>query len=815
MRIKKIILKGYKRFLLSNIDTLEYTPNHTIQMIASRNLAGKSSLLRQLNPLPADIKKDFKEGGYKHIEIEHTGNEYKLISKGKHNFICNGKELNPGGTRKVQLELVKEHFGITPAIMDVIYNIDKITTMSPADRKKWFTEMSNVDYKFPIHAFKLMKQTQRDATGGIKLLQDNLIQSNLNKLEKTQLEKLKEDRAVLEKYITHIISLYDNNVSNSEDKGIEENINRLNKELEEIINNNYNTDITIQEVKENIKKVELEQSIIKTKVESISKELDIIDKVVSVGDKEATEQSIVEIKDKLEKLLNTVYLENKDSDFELIYNDLTLIHGDVVTSAGLFSEYKNIRILDKTTKDGIVSDYNNLSIKINSLNNIINLTEKELEHINKHKTEEHLINCPKCSHSWYLGYDENRVKEINVLLDKYKKEKEELEKSYTKLEKDVLAIKEYNEQLDKFKNLLRIYPTTIPVWKSVFMDMSINTCSEQEFLTKLNMVTLALQEWRKIPVYKEELKKLEDTLRNIKEINKLHKDANKDKRDSLIKELNDLTKLSNDTIREINRLKDDLDIKKRVADIYNELLENTIKYRKGLANEIKTERNKFLSELVNLLKEELVKIDTLINDASRIDTNIEKDTKQLNHYKLREKVLGLMAKELSPDEGLIAKSINSFINVIITEMNNVINSIWTYDLEILPCEVNEENDLDYKFKVKINNDHVVEDISKLSSSGQEIVELAFRLVFTKYMGLIDIPLYLDEFGSTFDKAHRASAYRVIDKIISADYQQIFIICHYSDIYGSLVNVDFNVLDSNNIDLDNTISVNEVMKIVRE
>ena len=81
MIIKKLILHKYKRFFLTGIETLTYEPEKTMQIIVSKNGAGKSSLLQELNPLPADIKKNYYEGGYKYIEILHYGKLYTLCSE--------------------------------------------------------------------------------------------------------------------------------------------------------------------------------------------------------------------------------------------------------------------------------------------------------------------------------------------------------------------------------------------------------------------------------------------------------------------------------------------------------------------------------------------------------------------------------------------------------------------------------------------------------------------------------------------------------------------------------------------------------------
>ena len=175
---------------------------------------------------------------------------------------------------------------------------------------------------------------------------------------------------------------------------------------------------------------------------------------------------------------------------------------------------------------------------------------------------------------------------------------------------------------------------------------------------------------------------------------------------------------------------------------------------------------------------------TIQKQVAETDTNIvivENIQKSIDSYKIKLSVLSKMIEALSPESGLIAKSINSFLNGYLSEMNTIINSVWSYNMELLPCEVDSENDLNYKF---------IEDISKLSSSMQEIVNLAFKIVFVKYLGLAGYPLILDEFGRTMDAEHRQSAYDIIDRVLSHSFNQIILVCHFESMYSRFVNANF-------------------------
>ena len=77
--IKEIILNGYDRFFLNNIESITYSPKQKFQLILGSNGSGKSSLLSELNPLPIN-KADFRENGFKEIIREKDGSTFVIKS---------------------------------------------------------------------------------------------------------------------------------------------------------------------------------------------------------------------------------------------------------------------------------------------------------------------------------------------------------------------------------------------------------------------------------------------------------------------------------------------------------------------------------------------------------------------------------------------------------------------------------------------------------------------------------------------------------------------------------------------------------------
>lgn len=806
MVIKKLILHNYKRFFLNNISTLEYTPESNIQVILGSNGSGKSSLFKELSPLPAEIKKNYNEGGYKEIHIEHHNSTYVLTSgktaPSKHSFIKDDIELNDGGTRAVQLELVKEHFNITPPLMELLLGVENFTRLSPADRKHWLSQCSTIDYTYPISVYMKLKTRYRDLQGGIKLIQDQIVKNQSICKDEKEIEKLKEDKKFLEEFTTYLYSLYVHNVKEMEFESYRIELVATTRRLNNVLAT-INNKIDIQELDNALllKRQELEYK--NKEIAKLSSLLTEKDKLKSSSSKEDILRQIELLKSQQVTIEPIIVLE----DYKQAYNDLRSMYSDLVDLFTKLEEYDRVRVLPPekiTAQIERIAQYDfankQRELKIDTL-------RKDIAHMESHIREDNKTTCPSCLHLFYVNYDPK-------LLEQYKQELDYLSKIEPSEEeiwdrKDAELLEAYTTWKSNLKTLLSYHPRLRPVWEYFLSQIDFRTVTSASVITLLEKISKYLQDQSEQVKIQEEITKLQSTLKEIEEMESLSKSLGLDNIANLEKQLEDIVDYKRKLIIEIEQLEKQKQSYNELEPLYNRL--KSLLGSLSISNEIKFLRNQSLLDLVTYFKKELVNVDTALTEHYTHIGKLQKDKELLEEYKNAEHVLKLMLKELSPSEGLIAKSMNSFINSFIQEMNDIINSIWSYSMEILPCELTEENDLNYKFQVLVNNDEVIEDISKLSSSMQEIVNLAFRILLCRYLDLKEVPLYLDEFGSTFDSKHRVTAYRVIDKIISSDFKQIFMICHYESLYGSLQNADFNVLNNDNIELDTSIEINKHLK----
>lgn len=812
MKIVKLILFKYKRLFLSNIEKIEYIPESNLQVILGRNMSGKSSLLKELSPLPADLKKEFKDTGYKEIHIENNDSYFILKSsinndKVTHSFIKDNTELNKSGNKRIQLELVKQYFNLTPDIFSVILNTSKFTNMSPFERKHWFSQMATIDYTYSINIYNKIKSNLRDIIGGIKLTNEAIINTE-NKLKDTTLfNKYKKDKEILESIKEHIISLYTQQDNKSIDiESILSNIDNISNTIFSI-KSKLDTNLTKQQIENNITTYKVKLETNKQQIEKTVKELNLLEKSKEYGEESKLKSNLLDLQTKYNNLYKDMSSTLNTSDHidpSRIYQDYldySNANIDIVSNLNELSEYDTYI---KYKQDDILKLKEELSNNSNSILRLIKhntILQEEINNLNKYKSEDNLISCNQCGNTWYFKYDKNKIETLSKQIESNSKSISTLESKVKDLTSLLDKINTRLSILDNIKNIIRSYPTLKYIWISILQSLDINNATTESILSEFNKYLLLLNNWKDITSYHNSIKDIKDKLKYLQDIKLMN-----------ISVVEDRFKILNEQLHDLNNNNQSLSDNLRLQESYLRNLVKLEEYYKTLYSllfSIKDTftslsidiRNKHLNEILIDIKDKIIHIDNELSSIKSLQDNLDKNKELITTYKLKEKVLKILEKELSPTEGLIAKSINSFLNIFIEEMNYVISNIWTYGLELLPCDIDTESgiDLDYKFRVKVNNSEIIEDVSKLSSSGQEIVNLAYRLVFSKYMSLPNIPLYLDEFSSSMDTAHRAKSYEVIDKILSSEYGQIFIICHYSDLYSSLRNVDFNILDPNNID----------------
>lgn len=798
--IKELILTNYDRFFLNNIESIEFRPKQKLQLLLGTNGSGKSSLLSELNPLPIN-KNDFTNGS-KEITIEKDNNIFKLKStSNKNSFILNNTELNDGGTKTVQLNLVKEYFNLTPKYNNIILGTEKLTAMSTNERKNILREMSTVDYSYGIYLYNTLKQELRDTVGYLKLMQIEMNNDISNIVNDDEILILKNDITKCKNMIDSLsmsyskseeykdIPIIDLNIdmdildknklqadldyNNKFIINIEEEITNLNKEIDSL--DDYSTTIKDSET-------------LNTKLKSLEEYFKIINNKYNME-----KYSPIDSKNRLEKLLN--------SNLNNINIELSYLDNIIFTP----TEHKELK-----SKLEVLN--NNLKIVSHGYDN----NSKELEILLSNKTDNNKITCSSCGTMNYFGYSKEKEDVLQEKVNNFKIKYDELNSQYLELYEIYQKQKQKITYLQEIKEIisdLSVIPLYTDLVKKYVNDITSITS------TMLNIIFKNIEDFlidiKDYDSNNNELIEVKLKISSGIEILNIYKRKYIEDKDKLINKLNVLLDKKREVSSNIVIIKNNIE-KCNIVNKHIETLNTIItNYKFNKKQIVINNKNTILTNTIRELKSLLITLEDKYNNIEKIKSRIEINKKHIDSHEDIRVALQYAINALSPTEGIIAKSINSFINVFLNEMNTIINSVWSYELTLLPCQINESNDLDYLFAVKVaDNKKDIKDVAYLSTSMKDIVDLSFKIVFMKYMKLTHMPLMLDEFGVFMDDTHRNKVYDVIENLLSNNFSQIYFTANFKSIYGRFVDSDINILDDKNLELDD-IFYNENLKIVKK
>ena len=825
MKIISLILDGFRGFRLRQINHFEYRPTQKTQVILGSNGAGKSSLMRELSPLPANAA-DYAKGGKKEITIQHEGRLYILKSLfeadgTRYVFEVDGENLNPGHTVTVFKELVKQHFNYTPEVHALLTGKMKFRSMSVAERRNWFTKISDVDYTYAIKYHQRLKDAIRDLQGALKRNQERLV----HETEKCLTEKGEQQLRQTVTELTHILNtLIDHRKPKLSqpshyvqqvaiiDESLESDLTRLEKLLATLEGEGIPKSLD-----------ELQQASITLQVALQSYQREITERGERLnkqqGDLDAVTRSSASSLEEVQRTIKELESEHTD-----ILNHLRCpVHFDDPVSAAsafesirssledIFTQLSQCPRLDytRTSYQELLQHFPNLqqtALKAKAAEQTIFAKRKELE---LYRAKE-AVNCPKCQHSWYLNYDEAMYAKVVREHEFTIQQVNAADKAVTEAEKAIGEHQAFFELLGKYNSLTVHFQVLEPYWAWVRCTDHL-TQNPDMLLAAVQTMANDLQYHVKANVLKERLKeqqKLEQLMLNTKQLDK----------DKLEKEIQQETEalikaqtLSREAYLELEKTKSRIQTLRQIDECsqasYAALQERDM----ALKMLIEDSCVSALDEIIRSVKLALSQHERTLSQVDIQRGIVQNLTNQITEINAELKVLKMAQKALSPSEGLIARGMTGFINHFVKQVNQFIARIWLYPLELIPIEVSDDEalDLDYRFSVNVNDDLPVPDVSLCSAGMQEVIDLAFAAVSMKYLGLSNFPIFLDEFAAALDPAHRQSAYTAIDHLIeSTDYSQVYLVSHYQEGYSSLSAAEILVLCDNNVQLPAKLTYNQ-------
>ncbi len=813
MFFHELELHRCKRFPLMNGETLRISPSLKTQMVLGTNGAGKSSLLRiGFTVMPPDAK-DFKKGGFKSIRLSHNGRMYTLKTifekaSPEHVFIVDDEDLNKGGTGAVQRELIREHFGMTQEIDDVLTGATRFTSMSPVQRREWITRLSDTDFGYVLDLYARIKKGARDAAAVVKHNTNRLAVESAKLMDETEVLTLvnrsstlrQELEVLLQECGTHNESpdfigsklgeLYvdlDRQIKQTlkssrfwcPDGYSFRNMESLLSEIqmiknkviadESVLNELYNVFHEIEHSMQSLKTIEgMDEDYIRTQIR------DCVQQMEALTNKIQTDEPV-----------DSLYQENYGQALMHVEEFKSLIYS---ISTELVDTYPEDLVNQRRARmDHLHESRRILTSKVSNI-------EGRLTHIDSCSE----TTCPKCSHSFKAGVGENERETLKATLATAASKEQLIETEMQEIREYVQEATKFHRQIQEIHQLRQRTPYLANFWG--YVDRLGGIMKGRELVPFVGRYINDLVTANDIHAIKAKYNILSESISTIEALAGESKGIRERYHDYKAR-ITDVTVRIDEEKTKLRLLDEYLQQQMRLdaqCTRIEQSIDEIAKYQESLIEAIRQ------NEIRGLVKEQQISLAMIESTLTEVDVQegIVKDIRnEIATVSLEEKAYKLLTDLLSPNDGLIAEQIGLFINVIIDRINSVIAKIWGYNLALKPCDMSEGN-LDYKFPLySVAEDNTAPDISFGSDSQVDIVNQAFRLVVYRFLGLNGYPLYLDELGRSFDPVHRHNLIPTIkDLMDDVTYGQIFMISHYMDGQNSYPNTEIIVLDAAHVDI---------------
>ena len=809
MYIKKLTLEGYKRILLSDIKSLTITMDNPYQVILGTNGSGKSSLLRELSPLPGDPK-DYLKGGRKEIHIEHHDIQYILSStyngaKHHHSFLQGGEEKNDGGTITVQKELVKQAFGINEEMHNLVTGKLKLTNMSPSKRREMITLMSDTDLTYAMGVYKKLATITRDNQGTVKHLK-NRIARETDKLRSIEThDDLEGSVKKLQEELTVLMEHRRPDLPPHQDVGrrLQATLDEAARLAEKILTHPYREgDVHYGSLEALSEDVQEKRGELKSKQDLLShhaKQHQELESVVGSLSENGV-GNLSELTDKAEKLKTRISgIRQKIGEFQF-EGDLTDLESDAqsikIQLVDVLSSLPDNgeRQFSKSKLEVVETRLTQLRSEGDANRSKQRRADKEIDHILSTKEN----TCPKCSYIWRDGVSEGDVEKLKVVSGQYDERAATAEKAYKEAYVLREAIQNYAHQFGRLRTLAHSYPKARNLFDWLMDDDRIYH-NPSQYTTVIDRWLNDLYLGAELSRQEKELRMVEETVTKAKMLSDTNADHIGDSLAGLHKQIqatSDEVRLAKDDLTKLERRATHAT---RAENWGRELDQLYVKIEQDYQLMQECLKSDTLAGLIREHQSDLAIKSQKLNEKSSMEGIIRDLERSLVDVDQTHETHKLLCKALSPTDGVIAEQMTAFINCLTEQMNEILEQLYSYPLKILPCGI-ESNELDYKFPLVAGNDQVhAYDVKDGSEGQQEIVDFAFKLVASLYLGFNDYPLYVDEVGQNQDETHLANVMSYIKLLIDANrHNQLFMISHHAAGHGSFTNADYLVLHGANI-----------------
>lgn len=806
MLLKFAEIVGYERLMTTNIQRLVYTPTSPYQLILGSNGSGKSSLMAELSPLPAH-KSNYTKDGMKRVIYEHRGSTYEMISTfkngNKHTFIKDGEVLNNEGTALVQKELVRQHFNYWGELHDLLTGRQRFTRMAPQKRRDWITLLSKADYKYALGKFNEFKSAARDALGALRDTNKRLTSESQSLKALNEVVGLDERADLLRLELTHLLTARVPNLPHYTElqRQIDDALADVDEFAREIAANapalpkgmKFNT---MDDVRAYLHQIDGETNTTHSLLNHYSREYADIESILQALAHDGIDQSqdlealTLELNESIREIAQQIELFpdlvdafqlKRDSDQAIsqmveVFNQLPDNSDRRFTRDLAMKAREELQVADR-----IIDTSNNTLSKIRARLNVIEASKD--------------TSCPSCGYVWREGYSQQEVTQLE-------QRRETVGLELTAGEERRKAAQSYLDELDeymglynRFRGLINTFPRLQPLWDHILK----NNYQIENPRAKVAV----FYAWQRDVDRTIRLEEIHTKIRHIEQLKEKQQSGEGVHFNQRLLHLGGEIALTNDKLRELKQqgkvLRTYYEQLQRLEDRALKLQHRMQDLDRLSDRAIDAYRNYQIDQVVVQHQNELGLIQRQLTERTTLQGVVDMLTRTQEEIELDYRALDLMTKALSPTEGLIAEQLSGSIGCQVAQWNAIIASIWASDLQILPCSI-EEGELDYYFPVHSGaSGGSSDDIAHTSTGQEEIINFAFVLTTMLYLEMQDYPLFLDEFGASFDEQHRLNAMSFVKQLIDSNHHsQLFMISHYIGTHGGLSNPEVLVLDSSNI-----------------
>lgn len=825
-----MVLDGSTRLIPSGTNYFELNPESDEIVIIGTNGSGKSTIINYWTPLPpASMKKEFIKGGKKITEWEHRGSYYKIISEnttgaGSHTFIKDSETLLEEGTASVLTQLIKDHFNIDKDIHELMIGKQRFTSMNITERREWIMRISGGDFTFVMDLFMKASVKMRDSLGALRHTKQRLIELEKDRVSESEVIELKQGLDEINKVIANVINIKQTIKPSRHIPGdpmkylescltelelnaskhlklVEDNFKNLHSFNADLNSVTDKSDVLISEL--NLRNEQLNNLL--SDLKGLNEKEKIIEESKSLGKLEselkAVNDNLILIQNQY--IDNTTFNEISDPD-----NSLSTFHAIGTNLNSILSAWN----YELASRD-IEKEYADLKQKKLDLEIFISKAERyisELQHKLIHIRNTDDVECPKCNHKWKLGIPQGEEDTIIELMEKSNLNLKKATDRLTNCNDQLVIVEAFLTIKREYVSLMRSTPSLKSLWVSL-QDSSALTQPDVSVKQIVDTWLKTVRDRSSFLNYSKDKQRLEEKISFIKSIDidtnnfsafKSQVEDKIQKQYEIIDGVKSALLSNNATIKSANSIKTSL----------NEI-QQLITRTSSVVNDVVSSIGMNIFEKVNddLNKDSYSLNSMLIRSQNSYAVLNELET-ALENLKQTHEAYTVLVSELSPKEGFVAELLTSFIRQMLKDMNDVISSLWTYDLEIQMCK-KAETELDFKFPLSVkNNEHGAEDVADGSSAQVDVVDFAFKYIVVQYLGMTDFPFLLDELAPTFDELHRRNIMHFIRQLIDTNVcTQLVMISHYAETHSAFVKSEYVVTDSFNITVPSIYNKNAVFR----